>query len=396
MQLLKDRSVRNVALLGMCQMLGMIGMSINMTVTALAGKSLTADPSLATLPLALQFAGSMLATMPASQLMRRFGRRNGFFLGVTLGVSGALLAMAMVFQRSFVGLCLASMLVGTFQGFALFYRHAAADTASPEFRSKAISLVLAGGVVSAVLGPQLSKWSFDMFAPVLFAGAYLVMAIAQACSFLFLPFVEIPRIKAADSRDTGRPLAEIARQPAFIVALAGGMVGYGVMAFVMTATPLAMIGCGFQFQDAAFIIQWHALGMFAPSFFTGSLIARFGVLQVMLAGAVALMASVAVDVSGLGIEQFFIGLVLLGIGWNFLFVGATTLLAECHDAREKAKVQGFNDFMVFSSVTAASFGSGYLLNRFDWAAVNLGVLPLIAIVVVLLIWLMMRPREATA
>ena len=174
------------------------------------------------------------------------------------------------------------------------------------------------------------------------------------------------------------------------------MVGYGVMAFVMTATPLAMIGCGFQFQDAAFIIQWHALGMFAPSFFTGSLIARFGVLQVMLAGAVALMASVAVDVSGLGIEQFFIGLVLLGIGWNFLFVGATTLLAECHDAREKAKVQGFNDFMVFSSVTAASFGSGYLLNRFDWAAVNLGVLPLIAIVVVLLIWLMMRPREATA
>lgn len=393
---LADRSRRNVLLLAACQALSMSAMSINMTVTALTGASIAPDPSYATVPLALQFLGTMMTSMPASLLMRRIGRRAGFMVGVAIGLSAAALAAAMVFDRDFVGFCIASMMLGSFQGFALFYRHAAADTAAPEFRSKAISLVLAGGVFSAIVGPELSKWSFDLFAPVLYAGSFVAMMGLQVAILGFLAFIDIPKLDPAEAKDTGRPLMEIARNLRFVVAVIGGMVGFSVMSFIMTATPLAVVACGFGFTDAAFIIQWHALGMFAPSFVTGSLIARFGVLRVMMAGALIYLACVAVDISGVALEQFFVGLVLLGIGWNFLFVGGTTLLAECHTPSEKAKVQGFNDFLVFSTVTVASFSSGYLLDHFGWVAVNIGVLPLVTAVIIALVWLMRHPRAATA
>jgi MFS family permease len=256
---------------------------------------------------------------------------------------------------------------------------------------------MAGGVVSALLGPELAKWSYDLFdmegiGTVTYAGCFVVAAVLQASILIFLKFVEIPRETAAQQKETGRPLKEIVRQPRFVVAAAGAMIGYGVMSFVMTATPLAIIACGFVFTDSAFVIQWHAFAMFAPSFFTGSLIARFGVLQIMLVGAAALTACVAISVSGIELYQFWWGLVMLGIGWNFLFIGGTSLLGECHTAAEKAKVQGLNDFMVFSTVTVSSFSAGAIFHHFGWLEVNLSVLPLIGIVVILLLWLMWRNR----
>ena len=398
----RDPTVRNVVLLAGCQALAMSSMAVNMTVTALAGQMLADDAALATLPLALQFTATMFTTMPASLTMQRIGRRGGFALGVALGVAGALLACWAIFARDFTVFCLGSLLMGSFMGFSVFYRHAAADTASDSFRSKAISLVMAGGVVSALLGPELAKWSWDLFEPTAlgaatFAGCFLVVAALQAAILGFLVFIDIPREPPPRRGEEGRPLAEIARQPRFLVAAAGAMIGYGVMSFVMTATPLAVVACGFSFTDAAFVVQWHAFAMYAPSFVTGSLIGRFGVLRVMMAGAAILLACVAVSVSGLELAHFWWGLVLLGVGWNFLFVGGTALLAECHTSAEKAKVQGLNDFLVFSTVAAASFSAGAIFHAFGWMAVNLAVLPLVAATMGMLLWLMRRSRaEAEA
>ena len=392
----RDTTVKNVVLLAICQALAMTGMTINMTVTALAGKELTPELSLATLPLALQFTATMMTTMPASLFMRQVGRRLGFVTGVLIGVTGAALGVVAIFEFNFVLFCFASMLIGAFQGFALLYRYAAADTASESFRPRAISLVLAGGVVAALVGPELAKWSFDLFAPILFAGSFVVIAVVQGLSLLFLAFVEIPKPSVEERKNSGRPLAEIVRQPVFIVAVFGAMIGYGSMTFIMTATPLAMVDCGFAFQDAAFVVQWHAVGMFAPSFFTGSLIQRFGVIQVMLAGVVAYLACVVINLSGIEMLQFFSALVLLGIGWNFLFIGGTTLLTEAYRPEERAKVQGLGDFLVFSASTLAAFSSGAVNHAFGWQAVNLGILPLAIAVGVALLWFRNRRLAAPA
>ena len=392
----RDQSVKNVVLLAVCQALSMSGMIMNMTVTALAGETLAPDPAYATLPLAFQFTATMLTTMPAALYMRHVGRRLGFTTGVLIGVTGAFVGVSAIFSGNFVLFCLASMLIGSFQGFAVLYRYAAADTASDTFRPRAISLVLAGGVVAALLGPELAKASYDWFAPVMFAGSFVAIAAVQALSLLFLAFVQIPRPSAESRADSGRPLLEIARQPTFIVAVLGAMVGYGSMTFVMTATPLAMEDCGFAFQDSAFVIQWHAVGMFLPSFFTGSLITRFGVIRIMLTGVFAYLLCIAINFSGIELLQFFSALVLLGIGWNFLFIGGTTLLTESYRQSERAKVQGFGDFLVFSASTVAAFSSGYINHNFGWQAVNLGILPLALGVGATLIWYGNRRRAAAA
>jgi MFS family permease len=392
---MRDPTVKNVVLLAICQALAMTGMTMNMTVTALAGKDLAPDASLATLPLALQFTATMLTTVPASLYMRQVGRRLGFATGVLIGVTGAVLGVAAIFANAFVLFCLASMLIGSFQGFAVLYRYAAADTASDTFRPRAISLVLAGGVVAALIGPELAKLSFDWFAPILFAGSFVAIAVVQSISLLFLAFVEIPRPSIEERSNSGRPLLEIMRQPVFLVAVFGAMIGYGSMTFVMTATPLAMIDCGFEFGDAAFVVQWHAVGMFAPSFFTGSLIQRFGVIRIMLTGVVAYIACAAINLSGIELLQFFSGLVLLGIGWNFLFIGGTTLLTESYRPEERAKVQGVGDFLVFSMSTLAAFSSGAINHAFGWQAVNLGLLPLAVAVGIALLWFAGRRRAAT-
>ncbi|WP_119458322.1 MFS transporter [Rhodospirillaceae bacterium SYSU D60014] len=387
---------RNVLILAACQALAMTGSSLIMTVSALVGQMLAAEKSLATLPLGLQFTATMLTTIPASLLMKQIGRRAGFTVGALIGAIGAGICTMAVFQNSFAGFCVGNALVGVAMGFALFYRFAAADAADERFRSRAISFVMAGGVVAAVSGPELAKWSRDLFEPVIFAGCFLVIAVLWLVAALLLQIVDIPRLTAEERRQSGRPLGEIARQPVFLVAALGGMVGYGMMSLVMTATPLAMVACAHSFRDAAFVIQWHVLGMFAPSFFTGHLIARFGVMNIMLTGVALLAGCVMVNLSGTDVLQFWVALVLLGLGWNFLYIGSTTLLTESYQPAERAKVQALNDFLVFGSVAASSFSSGALQNQFGWEAVNYAIIAPATLVFLAILWLRRRRALATA
>lgn len=385
---------RNVLILAACQALAMTGASLLITTAALIGQMLATDKSLATLPLGLQFVATMLTTIPASLLMKRVGRRVGFTVGALVGASGGTISSFAILSGSFAGFCLGNALIGVAMGFALFYRFAAADAADERFRSRAISFVMAGGVVAAISGPELAKWSRDMFEPALYVGCLAVVAALWASAAVLLQFVTIPRPTDAERRAVGRPLGEIVRQPVFVVAALGGMIGYGAMSLVMTATPLAMVAHRHDFTDAAFVIQWHALGMFAPSFFTGRLIARFGVLNIMLTGAALLAGCIVVNLSGTAMLQFWVALVALGLGWNFLYIGSTTLLTEAYRPAERAKVQALNDFLVFGSVAASSFSSGALHNRFGWEAVNYAVVAPVLLVLLAVLWL--RQRRAVA
>lgn len=362
---------RNVLILAICQALSMSGSSLVMTVSALAGQMLATDKSLATVPLALQFTATMVTTIPASLLMGRVGRRVGFTLGQLVGLCGAALSCWAIFQGDFWLFAAGSCLLGVHNAFWQYYRFAAADTAGPDFRAKAISYVLAGGVIAAILGPQISKWTVDLFDPVLFAGGYVGIMVLSTITVLLMQLVRIPKPGVKRFIAAGRPLIEIIRQPTFILAVATAMFGYGVMTLVMTATPLAMTICGFGFSDTATVIQWHVLAMFAPSFFTGDLIKRFGVINIIIAGTVLNVGAMAINLSGINIANFTGGLILLGLGWNFMFIGGTTLVTETYQPDEQAKVQAFNDFLVFGTVAAASFSSGALQAKLGWTAVNI-------------------------
>jgi MFS family permease len=387
---------RNVGLLAAGQALAMTAGSVIATTSALVGHMLAADPALSTLPAALQVTASMLATIPASLLMRRAGRRLGFSIGGALGVAGGLVGAYAIVHAGFALFCLGSACFGASLGFVTFYRFAAADEGDERRRNRAISLVMAGGVAAAIVGPELAKWSQNLLAPYTFAGCFLAIAALNAGALVLAQPLRLPLLTVAERRDSGRPLRVIARQPAFLIAVLGAMIAYAVMTLVMTATPLAMLACGFQFGATAFVIQWHALGMFAPSFFTGQLINRFGVLRVMGVGAALLLACVGVNLSGLELAQFWGGLVLLGLGWNLLFIGATTLLTQTYAPAERAKVQALNDFLVFGLAAAASFLSGAIHSRIGWGAVNLVVIPPVLIVLVGLVWLRQKRAAAAA
>jgi predicted MFS family arabinose efflux permease len=387
---------RNVFLLAVCQALGQTGLTMVIVGAGLVGYSLADDKSLATLPVAVQFTATMLTTIPASFLMKRHGRRAGFMLGAFLGIVGGLVGALAVWRADFALFLAAHALIGAQTSFVHFYRFAAADTATPAFRPKAISLVLAGACVAAVAGPELAKVTRPLFDPVLFAGTYLAIAALQGAAMLILSFLRIPPPTEEERTGTGRPLAVVMRQPTFVVAMTTAAIGYGTMSLVMTATPLAIIACGYGFSDAAFIIQWHALGMFAPSFFTGSLIKRFGTLRIIAAGAVLNAVCLAINLAGVDILNFWSALVLLGIGWNFMFIGATTLLTETYTPAEKAKAQAANDFVVFTVVAVASFLSGALHSGVGWEAVNIGVAPLVAAALGATLWLMVRRRAEAA
>jgi predicted MFS family arabinose efflux permease len=281
-----------------------------------------------------------------------------------------------------------TFLVGMFAGFAEYYRFAAADVAERDFKARAISWVIAGGVVAAFLGPQLARGTHDLVGGIPFLGSYMVIGGLAVVSMALIAYLDIPLPTLSKIREGGRPLRLVARQPALVVAILVGMIGAGTMSLLMTATPLAMIGHGLLISDASFVIQWHMLAMFAPAFFTGNFIQRFGVVSVMMVGVIMLGASVTAALSGTQIVHFWLALFALGLGWNFTWVGASTLLTETYELSERGKVQALHDFMVFGTVALASLTSGSILYFFDWRAVNLIAIPAIAIALIAIVWLM--------
>ncbi|RAP43159.1 MFS transporter [Rhodovulum viride] len=393
------RARRNVTVLVLAQAFLGAQMSMIFTVGGLAGQTLAPNPCLATLPISLIVLGSMLSAGPLSGFMQRAGRRAGFLLGIAGGAAGAGIAALGLYQGSFALFLAGSLLTGLYMSAQGFYRFAAADTAEGAFQPKAISYVLAGGLVAAILGPQLVKVTAEtMVIP--FLGTYLVAIGINLSGVLLFAFLDIPRPPPRDpAHHHGRSRADLLRDPAIAVAIICGMVSYALMNLVMTSTPLAVVGCGFDTGTAADIVTAHVLAMYVPSFFTGHLIARFGARPIVALGLAILAAAGAVALTGVEIESFLVTLILLGIGWNFGFIGATAMLAQSHGPEERGAVQGMNDILVFGGVTLASLASGGLMNcsassaQEGWMAVNMAMVPFLALAGGALIWLTLRPKD---
>lgn len=345
------------------------------SVTALIGQQLAPSASLATLPVSLQFLGLMAATLPSALLMGALGRRIGFLLGNSIGVIGAALAVLALQQHSFVLLCAATSLLGIAIGVGQQYRFAAIEACAPQQQAKAISLVMGGGVLAAVLGPNLATWSQGFAIQQPFIGAFLVLLGLYLATLLLVAFLPLPALQAAEKAKGGRGYWQLLRQPALMAAVISGSIGYGVMVLVMTATPLAMHSHHFAFDSTASVIQWHVLGMFLPSFFTGHLITRFGTFAIIQAGCVLLLLCVLIAQAGHGYWFFWTALVALGIGWNFTFIGATNLLTRTYAPNEKARAQGMNDFCVFGFSALGSLLAGVLQLNLGWQMMNLLMLP---------------------
>ncbi len=386
---------RNVGLLAACQAMLFTNNSTLIAINGLAGLALAPTASLATLPVTCWVVGGAIATMPASQYMKKVGRQSGLIRGASIGIVGALICAAAVWEASFWLLCFGALVFGTFNSFGQYYRFVAAEVAPPDFRATAVSLVLAGGLVGGILGPTISRVTVDLIGPK-FTGAYLALVAFVLVTMAILSRIRMPDLSAAEQAATGRPMSEIARQPKYIVAVMAGAISYGVMNFLMTSTPIAMRGCGHPFGDAAFVISSHVVAMFAPSFVTGALIKRFGTIPVMLAGAALNVVSISVALSGLAVANFWWSLVVLGVGWNFLYIGATTLLTETYRPEERAKAQGVNETAIFAMMALSSFSSGMIVTKAGWEKVNYAATPLIAIVVAALVFLFFNMKKARA
>ena len=397
---LHKRAKFNVTVLVLAQAILGSQMPMIFTIGGLAGQTLAPNPCYATLPISLIVLGSMLAANPLSMIMQRYGRRVGFFVGALGGALGGAVGAYGLYLHSFEVFLIGSLLTGIYMSAQGFYRFAAADTASEAFRPKAISYVMAGGLASALIGPQLVKVTAQsMVVP--FMGTYLAIIVINVLgSALFLALnIPKPEPRSADA-PVGRSRWEIMKKPAVAVAMICAMVSYALMNLVMTSTPLAVVGCGFDQNTAADVVSAHVLAMFIPSFFTGHLIARFGTTKIVAAGLVILACAGAVALQGVNVENFFLALILLGVGWNFGFIGATTMLAAAHNPEEKGIVQGMNDFFVFGGVTVASLSSGGLMNCSGgspvegWTAVNIAMVPFLTLAGGALIWLAMQKRRA--
>jgi MFS family permease len=383
---------RNVGLLAACQAMLFANNSTLIAINGLAGLALAPYAALATLPVTCWILGGALATMPASLHMKRVGRRAGLTSGTLWAFAGALICASAIGLQSFWLLCAGTLVWGVYNAYGQYYRFAAADVATPEYRPTAISLVLAGGLVGGIVGPTLSRWTVGL-ADKKFLGAYLVLIAFAIATIVLLRFIRIPAPSAAERAASGRPLREIAAQPKFIVAVLSAALGYGVMNFLMTSTPIAMLACGHDFGAAAFVISSHIVGMFGPSIFTGTLIRRFGVLRVMLTGAVLNLVTIAIAFTGISVAHFWWSLVLLGVGWNFLYTGGTSLLTETYRPEERAKAQGANDQAIFLMMLVSSFASGVAVTAGGWERVNLFALPLIGIVAAALVWFALHERS---
>lgn len=390
-----DSSRRNVALLAGCQAMLFTNNATLIAINGLAGLALAPVAAIATLPVTCWVLGGAISTLPASFYMKRVGRRRGLMTGTLFGIVGALICALAIWLQSFWLLCAGTIVFGTYNGFGQYYRFAAADVATPDFRPTAISLVLAGGLVGGILGPTTSRMTVSLLAPK-FLAAYLALIVFALVTLALLAKVRIPAPSASEQTAPGRPMAEIAAQPKFIVAVLAAAIGYGVMNFLMTSTPIAMGVCGHPYSDAAFVISSHVVAMFAPSFVTGSLIRRAGVLPVLFAGVLLNIAAIAIALSGITVPQFWWSLVLLGVGWNFLYIGGTTLLTESYRFEERAKAQGANDFTIFAVMAVSSFTSGMTVTSAGWERVNLYALPLLGVVAIAVVWLALRNRRPAA
>lgn len=386
----RQRLPITVYLLSLCNAYQFVGAAMLITLSALIGFELATDKRLATLPLALQFFAIMCTSFPASIIMGKFGRKLGFLLAGSVGVTGAAIAIFAILNSSFYGFCAATICFGIFVGFGNYYRFTAAEVVQPQLKSTAISLVMAGGVIAAFIGPNLATWSSGIFESHRFAGPFVMLMGVYILSMCTIAFADLP-VKheniIVDTSDA-RPLKELLFQPIFIVAVACQMLGYGSMNFVMSSTPLAMHAHDYNMAQTGIVIQWHVVAMFAPSFITGHLIKALGITPVLFTGALFGLVSIAINLTaGVSVTNFVIALIALGISWNFLYVGGTTLLTDAYRASEKTKAQGVNDLIVFSTVTITALTTGTVHHLWGWHAVNLLAIPMLVLAFIAIFWL---------
>jgi predicted MFS family arabinose efflux permease len=375
---------RNARVLACAQALGGASPAIVVSLGGLVGQAIATDKALATLPVSILQLGLAFGTVPAAMLMRRLGRRSGYFVGASFGVLAGCVAALGTAWSAFALFCAGTFLAGIYGSFVQSYRFAATDMASEEFRPRAISWVMAGGLAAGIIGPQLVIWTRDLL-DVPFAGAFLGQGALALASMAILSQLRSSKPAPASSSG-GRPLGELARQPRLLMAITTGIVSYGLMSFLMTAAPIAMVGCGHSVGAAALGIQWHILAMYGPSFVTGSLISRFGKEAITASGLILIALAAATGLAGISVTHFWSGLILLGFGWNFAFIGSTSLVTECYRPEERTRVQALNDFCVFGSVAIASFTSGTLMAASGWELLNWLVFPPIAGALMLLYW----------
>jgi len=386
--------LRTILLLSLCFALTGTTSSLTVSASPLVGFQIADNKALATLPLSFHLIGTMLAGIPASFLMKNVGRRYGFMIGTGIGAFGAASAAGAIIYSNFYLFCLSIFCLGILSGFAQLYRFAAADVATPEFKTKAVSLVMIGGIIAGFIGPTVASKAKDLIPNAEFAGSYLFVIMFHVLIVLILLGTRLPRPDFTEKKGKTRPLKEIFSQPKFLVAVLSAMAGYGVMAMVMTATPLAMTeGSGHQFSDAAFVIQWHIVGMFAPSFFTGSLIHRYGSVPIIFTGILLNVLCITINLAGTDVFNYWSSLILLGMGWNFMFVAGTTMVIETYSPAEKAIVQGVNDFLVFGTAAVSSLLAGVVQTSLGWRAVNLSSIPFLGVAVLALLWYIFRNAE---
>jgi predicted MFS family arabinose efflux permease len=389
-------AARNAVVLAVAQALAGGNNTVIVATTSIIASMLAPDPSLATLPISFMVGGMWLGTLPVGALSKAYGRRFALQIGSIFGALSGFISLSAVLTGSFWLLLAGTACGGLYAAAHQSYRFAATDTASPQFRPKAVAWVLAGGVFAGVLGPQLVIFTKDIWPTYLFAATFISQSLCAIAAAFVLTFLNVPRPNVSHSLADGRPLSAIVVQPKFLVAVVCGLASYTMMNMVMTSAPLAMVMCNHTVSEAALGIQWHVIGMYAPSFITGSLIARFGVRRMMAIGLTLMVVAASIELEGIAIWNFWVGLTVLGVGWNFAFISATTLVTECHDPHERNKVQAFNDFLVFGSMALGSFASGALLAHYGWTAVNDMVFPVILVAAALLTWgsLAQRPKVA--
>jgi len=384
---------RNLWLLAICQGLFLTNNVTFIAINGLVGLSLAPRGWMATLPVMGYVVGGALATGLVARTQQRFGRRRSFQIGIAVALGSALLCAQAALWQNFWLLCLATVVAGYYNANAGLYRFAAAELTGPDWREKAVSLVMAGGLIGAVAGPNLAAFTRNWFA-VPFAGAYVALAAVALLSLVVMSFIDFPPPPPRGAGRGGRPLAEIARQPVFIVAAISGALGFGVMNLLMAATPIAMQVCSLPFSDIALVLEWHVIGMFAPGFFTGHLIRRIGVLPVMGMGLALNLGCIGVALSGVDLHQFLLALFMLGVGWNFLFTGSTTLSLAAYTPEERDRAQGALNFCVFATLALTSFASGVLVTTQGWRLLNLGSLVPVLLTGAALWWLARRKRAA--